>query len=566
MGKLLNHASVAEKASPESNHRFVGFATNGKIYYTTFTTLQTLLTTVDAAALSTGVLADARVQESNVTQHEAALSITESQISDLGTYQPTSAKGQSNGYASLDAGAKVPAAQLPDSIVGQVEYQGTWAGDTNTPTIPAADTSNKGHYYVASSAVASGHGYSNVPNVDFAVGDWIISNGTGWEKVDNTDAVTTVFGRLGAIVAVATDYNAYYLRHDTAAQGLDGTAKGNALTNLGVTAFAQTILDDADAATVRATLGVVIGTNVQAYHANLAAVAGLTGAADKVPYFTGAGAMALATVTSFARTILDDADAAAVKATLGIGDAVSASSTFGTNLKLIVADGTAKGVKASAGLLNTFSGYGIGTSDSNTIAFGLGSSNGIFTTNQWTISAADEVAIQSTNEDITLTPNSSKHVNISAGGLKVGGTEVISSGRVGSFEALKASLSAVLSKAASDVSGSASTTHTVTITTSGVSWRPLVIEIKAAGVDANSAGAVGAWWIYQAKSFSGSGIGAGATLVDSGGDTGSFSTPSISYVSGTTSMVIDIVTTVTGKDYLITEVKVINHLGVVGIA
>ena len=108
---------------------------------------------------------------------------------------------------------------------------------------------------------------------------------------------------------------------------------------------------------------------------------------------------------------------------------VTASSTFGTNLKFIVADGTGKGVKASAGLLNTFSGYGIGTSDSNTIAFGLGSSNGIFTTNQWTISADDEVAIQSTNEDITLTPNSSRHVNISAGGLEIGGTEVISSGR-----------------------------------------------------------------------------------------------------------------------------------------
>lgn len=39
--------------------------------------------TTDAADLATGVLADARVQESNVTQHQAALSITESQVSDL---------------------------------------------------------------------------------------------------------------------------------------------------------------------------------------------------------------------------------------------------------------------------------------------------------------------------------------------------------------------------------------------------------------------------------------------------------------------------------------------------
>lgn len=41
---------------------------------------------IDAADLASGVLADARVQESNVTQHEAALTVTESQVSDLGTY------------------------------------------------------------------------------------------------------------------------------------------------------------------------------------------------------------------------------------------------------------------------------------------------------------------------------------------------------------------------------------------------------------------------------------------------------------------------------------------------
>ncbi len=39
--------------------------------------------TTDASELTTGVLADPRVQESNVTQHQASLSITESQISDL---------------------------------------------------------------------------------------------------------------------------------------------------------------------------------------------------------------------------------------------------------------------------------------------------------------------------------------------------------------------------------------------------------------------------------------------------------------------------------------------------
>ena len=141
--------------------------------------------------------------DSRLTTAEGNITSNDSDISALQSgKQDVSEKNQANGYAPLDAGAKVPIANLPDSVVGQVEFQGTWNASTDTPTLPAASTV-KGHYYV----VSTGGTYETIT---YAIGDWIISNGTAWEKVDNTDAVTTVFGRLGAIVANESDYSAYY--------------------------------------------------------------------------------------------------------------------------------------------------------------------------------------------------------------------------------------------------------------------------------------------------------------------------------------------------------------------
>ncbi|MCP4798771.1 MAG: hypothetical protein GY893_02355, partial [bacterium] len=109
-------------------------------------------------------------------------------------------------------------------------------------------------------------------------------------------------------------------------------------------------------ATARTSLGLTIGTDVQAFDADLGAIAGLTSAADKGIQFTGSGTAATYDLTAAGKALLDDANAAAQLVTLGVnataaelnimdGDTAATSTTLADADRLVVNDdGTMKQV------------------------------------------------------------------------------------------------------------------------------------------------------------------------------------------------------------------------------
>ena len=155
------------------------------------------------------------------TQNSNNVSVTGGSMSGvtISDYVATATKGVANGVASLDGSGTVPVSQLPAAVLGALSYQGTWNATTNTPTLTSS-TGTKGYYYVVSVA-----GTTNLNGItDWQVGDWAVYNGSAWQKIDNTDAVTSVNGYTGTVVLTQTDISGTVptSRTITAGTGLTG--------------------------------------------------------------------------------------------------------------------------------------------------------------------------------------------------------------------------------------------------------------------------------------------------------------------------------------------------------
>ena len=89
------------------------------------------------------------------------------------------------------------------SVAGGLSYQGTWNASTNSPTLTSS-TGTNGYYYVVATA-----GSTNLDGItSWAIGDWLLFNGTVWQKIDQSETLQTVTSTDTSVTVTTTGTNA----------------------------------------------------------------------------------------------------------------------------------------------------------------------------------------------------------------------------------------------------------------------------------------------------------------------------------------------------------------------
>lgn len=106
-------------------------------------------------------------------------------------------------------------------VAGGLSYQGTWNASTNTPTLASSVGSN-GYYYVVSV-----DGSTNLDGItDWKAGDWLLFNGTVWQKIDQSWAIAGVNNNITSMTGVTGGISSPdFIQFDTTATVTDATGR-----------------------------------------------------------------------------------------------------------------------------------------------------------------------------------------------------------------------------------------------------------------------------------------------------------------------------------------------------
>ena len=190
--------AVSSGTAPASTVSITGDITasgnTGTAFAATLATVNSNITAVGSSSSVPVITANAKGLVTSIT----SATITPAAIGAVAT----TVLGANSGVATLDSGGKLTSSQIPSSLTGAIVYQGVWDASTNSPTIPAASTGNKGYYYKVNVAGTTAvDGYSN-----WSLGDLIISDGAAWDNVQGGSSdVVSVAGRVGTITLTSSD-------------------------------------------------------------------------------------------------------------------------------------------------------------------------------------------------------------------------------------------------------------------------------------------------------------------------------------------------------------------------